>query len=155
MKICFGRFFSYAVSAMLIAFAGATSAAAERTRDQVVDGVAIYFGIVPAPLVRGHSRQHPEGAMHGDPCAGENHIAFAQVTPTLAPTREYSEKTAREIDRAVRALVSAAFDKASGILTRQRELLERGAQQLLQKETLSEEDLVKLRPQTPAEAKQA
>lgn len=44
---------------------------------QVVDGVAIYFGIVPAEVVRGHPREHPEGEMHGGVPAGESHIMVA------------------------------------------------------------------------------
>ena len=72
---------------------------------------------------------------------------FLPVPGAPAPMREYSEETAREIDHAVRTLVGAAFDKALGILTHQRQLLERGARELLQKETLTEEDLVRLRPQ--------
>lgn len=52
-------------------------AAAERGYRQVVNGVAIYFGIVPAELVRGHPPQHPEGQMHGGVPVGENHIMVA------------------------------------------------------------------------------
>jgi hypothetical protein len=51
-----------------------TTLAAERGYRQVVDGVAIYFGIVPAELVRGHPPEHPEGTMHGGVPVGENHI---------------------------------------------------------------------------------
>ena len=32
---------------------------------QVVDGVAVYFGVMPAELARGHPRVHPESGMHG------------------------------------------------------------------------------------------
>ena len=56
-------------------------------------------------------------------------------------TREFSEETAREIDAAVKELVERAFAKAVGILTDRRAVLERGAQLLLQKETLNEDDL--------------
>jgi cell division protease FtsH len=59
--------------------------------------------------------------------------------------REYSEQTAREIDVAVRDIVSAAHDKAHAILTRDKALLERGAALLLQKETLIEDELAELR----------
>ena len=55
--------------------------------------------------------------------------------------REFSEETAREIDAAVKGLVERAFAKAVGILTDRRAVLERGAQLLLQKETLNEDDL--------------
>jgi len=56
-------------------------------------------------------------------------------------SREFSEATAREIDAAVKDLVDRAFAKAVKVLTDKRSLLERGAQLLLQKETLTEEDL--------------
>jgi len=55
--------------------------------------------------------------------------------------REYSEQTAREIDVAVRSIVEAAHDKAHAILTRDKAKLERGATLLLQKETLTEDEL--------------
>jgi cell division protease FtsH len=66
------------------------------------------------------------------------------TVPSLGP-REYSEDTAREIDCAIREIVDAAFDIAVGVLTKQREVLERGAKLLLEKETLAEEDLRRLR----------
>ncbi|MGH6953240.1 MAG: ATP-dependent zinc metalloprotease FtsH, partial [Alphaproteobacteria bacterium] len=55
--------------------------------------------------------------------------------------RQYSEETAREIDCAVREIIAAAFDKATGVLKRKREVLERAAQVLLEKETLNEPEL--------------
>jgi cell division protease FtsH len=61
--------------------------------------------------------------------------------PTPHEPREFSEETAREIDCAVRGIVSAAYEKATSILKERRETLEQGAQSLLQKETLGEEDL--------------
>jgi cell division protease FtsH len=68
-------------------------------------------------------------------------------------SREFSEATAREIDTAVKDIVDRAFTKALKILTERRPTLERGAQLLLQKETLSEEDLREL--QGPAAAARA
>jgi len=41
---------------------------------QTVDGMVIYFGIVPAELVRGHPPDHPEGIMHGGVPVGDDHI---------------------------------------------------------------------------------
>jgi cell division protease FtsH len=71
--------------------------------------------------------------------------AFLNV-PGVTPTaREFSEDTAREIDCAVREIVSRAFDRAAAIITEKRAVLEQGAQLLLQKETLTEEDLQPLR----------
>jgi cell division protease FtsH len=60
-------------------------------------------------------------------------------------SREYSEETAREIDVAVRDIVKAAYDKALGILTKEKEVLERWARKLLEKETLVEVELADLR----------
>ena len=55
--------------------------------------------------------------------------------------RDYSDDTAREIDTAVRAMVQSSFDKALAILSEERDALEKGAEQLLDKETLSEAEL--------------
>src|SRR5688572_21204941 len=59
--------------------------------------------------------------------------------------REYSEETAREIDVAVREIVKAAYEKALGILAREKRALEAWAQKLLEKETLVEAELDELR----------
>ena len=65
--------------------------------------------------------------------------------PVFQKNREYSEETAREIDVAVREIVKACYDKALGILSREKALLERWAQKLLEKETLVETELAELR----------
>ena len=57
------------------------------------------------------------------------------------PPREYSDETAREIDRSVRAISETAFKRAVDILTTNRAVLEEGARQLLQKETLTEAEI--------------
>ena len=44
---------------------------------QIVEGVAIYLGMVPAELVRGHPREHPESEMHGGVAVGESHLMVA------------------------------------------------------------------------------
>jgi cell division protease FtsH len=56
-------------------------------------------------------------------------------------TRRYSEDTAREIDCAVRKIVDSAYNRAIKILEANRSLLEEGSKQLLEKETLPEQDL--------------
>jgi len=60
--------------------------------------------------------------------------------------RDHSEETAREIDLAVRDIVAAAHEKALDILRRERALLERGAAELLAKETLGAAELAALQP---------
>ncbi len=77
---------------------------------------------------------------------------FLGVPNAFAQKREFSEETAREIDCAVRKFVETAFDKAAGVLKQRQDLLERGAQQLLQEETLNEDDLKAFRTATPATA---
>ncbi|MBW2361703.1 MAG: ATP-dependent zinc metalloprotease FtsH [Deltaproteobacteria bacterium] len=57
------------------------------------------------------------------------------------PRREFSEETAREVDCAVRRLVGEAFERAVGILEAHRGALEAGARNLLEKETLSGDEL--------------
>jgi cell division protease FtsH len=59
--------------------------------------------------------------------------------------REYSEETAREIDVAVREIVKSCYDRALGILSREKNLLENWARRLLEKETLADEELGELK----------
>ncbi len=79
------------------------------------------------------------------------HVAYEEERPPFLggplPTghREYSEETAREIDVAVRDIVKACYEKALGILSREKALLARWAQKLLEKETLVEAELDELR----------
>ena len=70
--------------------------------------------------------------------------AFLEQAPGALQERRYSEDTAREIDRAVREIVDGAFERSLGILKERRRTLEDGAQALLAKETLVEEDLMRL-----------
>ena len=59
--------------------------------------------------------------------------------------REYSEATAREIDVAVREIVTAAYERALGILRREKQLLLEWAKKLLEQETLVEAELDQLK----------
>jgi cell division protease FtsH len=74
---------------------------------------------------------------------GEN--AFAHFAD-----REFSEETAREIDCAVRELTTGAFERALGVLRNYRSQLEQGARLLLEKETLTREELPPLQALQPA-----
>ena len=62
----------------------------------------------------------------------------------VASERSYSEETARRIDEAVRTIVASAFDRAVAILQKNRKVLEIGARELLQRETLSEAEIARL-----------
>ena len=68
--------------------------------------------------------------------------------PDMAPWSQqqenYAETTAATIDSEVHDLVQAAMERALGILREKRDVLERSARKLLEKETLEEKDLVEL-----------
>jgi len=57
---------------------------------------------------------------------------------------EYAEETAAAIDKEVQSIVQSAMERALGILQQKRDILERGARRLLEKETLDEKELMEL-----------
>ncbi len=63
----------------LVLILGAISlpAGAASPMSRVVDGVAIYLGVVPAAIVRGHPPEHPESTMHGGAVTGDIHVVIA------------------------------------------------------------------------------
>jgi cell division protease FtsH len=84
-----------------------------------------------------------------DPNLG--HVAYDAERRTMlgdnlpmSSERSYSEETAREIDCAVRAIIDKTFKRTLGLLTDRRKTLEAGAARLLEKETLTEQDLKSL-----------
>lgn len=70
---------SYGFAVVLFVLTGWIGAvrAAEIADHRIVDGMAIYFGVLPAELVRGHPREHPESEMHGGVAVGDSHIIVA------------------------------------------------------------------------------
>ena len=70
------------------------------------------------------------------------------VMPT-GRERRYSDETAHAIDQAVQRIVEQAFGRTVEILRRQRVVLDRGAAELLQKETLDERELRALTGEAP------
>ena len=75
----------------------------------------------------------------------EERQALLPVEASMAPTRQHSEETLREVDHAVRAALQDAFDVATRILTKGRAVLDQGAELLIARETLEESDLAVLR----------
>jgi cell division protease FtsH len=67
--------------------------------------------------------------------------AFLGMAPGQTAQRVYSDDTARQIDTAIRDIVDSAFKNARALLAKQRPLLEAAATRLLEKETLTEDDL--------------
>jgi cell division protease FtsH len=64
--------------------------------------------------------------------------------PSPARQQDYAEETAAVIDKEVRAIVQAAMERALDILRERRDVLERCARRLLEKETLDEKELTAL-----------
>lgn len=78
------------------------------------------------------------------------HISYEDPTEKYLETsayfnghKNYSEKVAENIDRKIKEFVDAAFEKAINIISENKVAIEMAAKELLQKETLSEEDLKK------------
>jgi cell division protease FtsH len=97
-------------------------------------------------LAREMVMRHGMDATVGHVVYGEQAGAYLGMRVLVAPeSRLYSEETAREIERAVRALVEQALHRAVGILRAHRAELDEGAALLLAKETLTREELPVLR----------
>jgi cell division protease FtsH len=75
----------------------------------------------------------------------EEHPSFLGETGLSLKERNFSEETARQIDAAVRSIVGDAFERTVALLTARRQVLDAAAAELLQKETLTEPDLQRLR----------
>ena len=72
----------------------------------------------------------------------ERSQAYLDIPQVATPEhREYSDETAHEIDCAVRDILEVAYKRASAILTQHHTVLKETAQKLLDKETLTAEEL--------------
>jgi cell division protease FtsH len=67
----------------------------------------------------------------------------------FAQRREISERTAQMVDGEVKRLIDEAYARASVILSENRELLDRIAQALLDRETIDRDDLDRLAKNQP------
>ncbi len=89
------------------------------------------------------------------------HVTYSREKQTMlgmptmpgAQDEAYSEETERSIDHALHDLMQRAFDRATSILTLNRDVLEKTAQVLLEKETLEKGELDTLRAQVSPEAR--
>lgn len=63
----------------ILAMSAMASTAADTSQHKVVDGVAIYIGVLPSEMIKGHPRIHSEGLMHDGVPAGKNrfHLVVA------------------------------------------------------------------------------
>lgn len=71
-------------------------------------------------------------------------VRFLDIPQGMSRRHDFSEEVAREIDRAVKAILDAAFANAMRVLAAHRSILDRGAALLLEKETLDEQNLREL-----------
>jgi cell division protease FtsH len=71
----------------------------------------------------------------------QEHSPFLNGDLSFNPNHELSEKTKMDIDDAVKELVHQAYENATGILEKNQFALHAGAELLLQKETISEDEL--------------
>lgn len=74
------RFWQAALVVIGVAMLNPITAAADAPENfQVVDDVAIYLGVMPAQIVQGHPKEHPEAGMHGGvPTRGHrDHVVVA------------------------------------------------------------------------------
>jgi len=72
-----------------------------------------------------------------------------------AERHDYSDETAAAIDEEVKRIVDETFERTVALLTERRKLLDRTAKSLLEKETLTESDLVSLTRKSKAPAPSA
>jgi hypothetical protein len=85
--------------ALLAAVVAAWSASAALGADYYkgVGGYAIYVGVLPAQVVRGHLPEHPEGKMHGGAPAGraQYHLVVAVFDAATGARIDDAQVTAR------------------------------------------------------------
>jgi cell division protease FtsH len=78
------------------------------------------------------------------------HATYERDRPTFLGTAQVADsqllsaETTQTIDSAVREILDKAFDRATALLKSRREVLERGARELLEHETLEQKDLQRL-----------
>lgn len=74
---------------------------------------------------------------------GERRPLFLEINPSFG-SKDYSEETAREIDTEVKKIIDDSYVRVKAILSDKRDLLEKVAKTLLDKETIDGEDLRRL-----------
>ncbi|HSD41310.1 MAG TPA: hypothetical protein VLD36_05535 [Burkholderiales bacterium] len=80
-----------------IALAWPPSAALGADYYKTVGGYAIYIGILPAQVVQGHAREHPEGTMHGGAPSGRHqyHLVVALFDAATGARVDDAQVTAK------------------------------------------------------------
>jgi len=91
-------------------------------------------------IARSMVKEYGMGAMGPVYLSREKRNRFLE-TPGFEPAGEYSEETAQMIDREILGIIDLQYRAALAILNNKREALEKGAQILLEKETIEGEEI--------------
>ena len=84
--------------AVMLGFFASSAMAEDTDLHQVVDGVAIYFGVLPAEMIRGHPKAHPESDMHGGiPTEPRYHLTVAIFDDTSSERITNADVTVKVI----------------------------------------------------------
>ena len=78
MKHTFLKFLACLAPATILLSIAGTALASDPEGYKVVDGTVVYFAVVPAEIIRGHPKGHPEATMHGGVPDGK-HIHHVMV----------------------------------------------------------------------------
>jgi hypothetical protein len=71
--------------AFLLSVTTGTSLASDNEGYKTVDDTIIYFAVLPAEIIRGHQKDHPEASMHGG-VPGGSHVHHIMVALFEAKT---------------------------------------------------------------------
>jgi hypothetical protein len=81
----------------LVTGAGSLSVAAADDNYRTKDGLAVYLGVLPATIVRGHPPGHPERAMHGGAPGDAATTTWSSRSST--PNRAHASRMPRSTPR--------------------------------------------------------
>ncbi len=107
-----------------------------KTQFNIWSWFATFAGLMSFNMRHGMSEKLGRVALYKDQ---RSFLIPSQITACPQP-RDYGEATADAIDRDVRTIVDGAFERMIRLLKDRRDLLERTARRLLEKETLEDAD---------------
>lgn len=77
----------------LVAVSWVALAQSDDGQYQTKDGLAVYFGVVPAAIVKGHPASHPEQTMHGGAPKGRSEVHLVVAVFEAANGARISDAT--------------------------------------------------------------
>src|SRR6266545_7081070 len=85
--------FAFATLCLLAISWSSMAVAADDTPYKLAGGLAVYIGVVPAEIVRGHSSQHAEKTMHGGAPKGAHQYHVVAAVFDAASGNRISDAT--------------------------------------------------------------